>query len=124
MNIHEFNAKPKTIPPKTIHWRPLREVKYPALKVNSITWEISNQQEIKLKPKEVKQIRLGIGFVLSEGVVLTGLANSLKFKRCSLQNEVSLEDAEDIVITLTNNSKEVVDIQESELLCCVCYKKL
>ena len=26
MNIHKFNAKPKTIPPKTIHWRPLREV--------------------------------------------------------------------------------------------------
>ena len=28
MNIHKFNKKPKTIPPKTIHWRPLREVKY------------------------------------------------------------------------------------------------
>ena len=32
MNIHKFNAKPKTISPKTIHWRPLREVKYPAIK--------------------------------------------------------------------------------------------
>ena len=30
MNIHTFNVKPKTIPPKTIQWRPLREVKYPA----------------------------------------------------------------------------------------------
>ena len=47
MNIHKFNVKPKTIPPKTIHWRPLREVKYPALKVNSITWEIFNQQGMK-----------------------------------------------------------------------------
>ena len=124
MNIHKFNAKPKTIPPKTIHWRPLREVKYPARKVNSITWEIFNQQEIKLKPKEVKQIRLGIGFMMSKGVVLTGLANSLKFKQCSLQNEVSLEDAEDIVITLTNNSNEIIDIQEHVLLCRVCYEKL
>ena len=61
---------------------------------------------------------------MSEGVVLTGLANSLKFKRLSLQNEVSLEDAEDILITLTNNSNEIVDIQESVLLCRVCYKKL
>ena len=43
MNIHEFNTKPKTIPPKTIHWHPLREVKYPALKINSITWEIFSQ---------------------------------------------------------------------------------
>ena len=28
---------------------------------------------------------------MSEGVVLAALANSLKNKRCSLQNEVSLE---------------------------------
>ena len=56
MNIHKFNTKPKTIPPKTIQSRPLREVKYPARRVNSMTWEIFNQQEKKLKPKEVKQI--------------------------------------------------------------------
>ena len=37
MNIHKFNAKPKNIPPKMIHWHSLREVKYPALKINSIT---------------------------------------------------------------------------------------
>ena len=110
MNIHKFKVKPKTIPPKTIHWRPLREVKYLALKVNSITWEIFSQEDIKLKPKEVKQLRLGLGFIMSEGVVLVALANSLKNKRCSLQNEVSFEDAEDIVITLTNNSNEIVDI--------------
>ena len=123
MNIHKFNAKPKTIPPKTIQWQPLREAKYPARKVNPMTWEMFSQEEMKLKPKEVKQIQLGLGFMMSEGVVLTGLANSLKFKQCSLQNEVSLKDAEDIVITLTNNSNEIVDIQEHELLCRVCYKK-
>ena len=100
MNIHKFNVKPKTIPPKTIHWHTLREVKYPALKVNSITWEIFSQEDIKLKPKEVKQLRLGLGFIMSEGVVLVALANSLKNKWCSLQNEVSLDDAEDIVITI------------------------
>ena len=124
MNIHKFNKKPKTTPPKTIHWRPLREVKYPAIKVNSITWEIFSQEDIKLKPKEAKQFQLGLGFIMSQGSVLTGLANSLKNKRCSLQNEVSLEDVENIVITLTNNSNEIVDIQENKLLCRVCYKKL
>ena len=61
---------------------------------------------------------------MSEGVVLSALANSLKNKWCSLQNEVSLEDAEDIVTTIMNNPNEIVDIQESELLCRVCYKKL
>ena len=89
-----------------------------------MTWEIFSQEKMKLKTKEVKQIQLGIGFMMSEGVVLTGLANSLKLKWCSLQNQVSLEDAEDIVITLTNNSNKIVDIEESELLCHVCYKIL
>ena len=78
MNIRKFNVKPKTVPPKTIHWQPLREVKYPVLKVNSITWEIFSQEDIKLKPKEVKQLQLGLGFIMSEGVVLVALANSLK----------------------------------------------
>ena len=124
MNIHKFNVQPKTTPPKTIHWQPLREVKYPALKVNSITWEIFSHEDIKLKPKEVKQLRLGLGFIMSEGVVLTALANSLKTKWCSLQNEVSLEDTEDIVITIMNNSNEIIDIEKPKLLCHVCYKKL
>ena len=102
MNIHKFNVKPKAIEPKTIQWRLLRDVKYPPRKVNPMTWEIFCQQQIKLDMGEVKQIRLGFGFMMSKGVVLTALANSLKYKRCSLQKEVNLENAEDIVITLTN----------------------
>ena len=89
-----------------------------------MTLEISNQQELKLNAKEVTQIRLGLGFMMGEGVVLATLANSLKYKLCSLQNEVSFEDAEDIVITLKNNSSEMVCIQEHELICRICYKKI
>ena len=64
MNIHKFNTKPKTIPPKTIHWRPLREAQYPSRKVNSMTWEIFSQEDIKLNPKEVKQIQVGLEFII------------------------------------------------------------
>ena len=67
---------------------------------------------------------LGVGFMMSEGVVLTGLANSLREKRCSIQNEVNLEDINNIIATISNNSKEIVNIQSHELLCRVCYKKL
>ena len=70
---------------------------------------------MKLKPQEAKQLQLGLGFMMSEGVVLVGLDNSLKYKRCSLQNEINLEDTEDIVITLMNNSNEIVDIREHDL---------
>ena len=115
MNIYKFNAKPKTISPKTIHWRPLRE----ARKVNPTTWEIFCLEDIKLEPKEAKQLRLGLGFTMSEVVILVGLSNSLKYKWCCLQNKINLEDAEDIVITPMNNSNEIIDIREHELLCCV-----
>ena len=89
-----------------------------------MTWIIFSQEDIKLKPKEVKQFQLGPGFIMSEGGVLTALDNSLKNKRCSLQNEVSLEDTEDIIITITNNSNEIVDIEKHKFLCRVCYKEL
>ena len=56
MNIHKFNVKLKATVPKAIQWRPLREVKYPPRKMNPMTWEIFSQQQIKLDPREVKQI--------------------------------------------------------------------
>ena len=40
MNIHKFNVKPKHKPHKTIKCIIPLDVKYPAKKVNSITWEI------------------------------------------------------------------------------------
>ena len=99
--------------------------KIPSKKVNSITWEIFSQEDIKLQqPKEVKQLKLGLGFMMSEGIVLAGLAISLREKRCSIQNEVNLENTNDIITTISNNSKEIVNIRENELLCLVCYKKL
>ena len=57
MNIHKFNTKPKTIQPKKVHWSPLLQLKYPAIKLDSITWEIFSQEYIKLKSKEAKQFQ-------------------------------------------------------------------
>ena len=62
--------------------------------------------------------------MMSEGIVLTGLVKSLREKRCSIQNEVNLENTNDIITTISNNSKETVSIEKNELLCLVCYKKL
>ena len=50
------------------------------------------QKNIILRPNEVKQLTLGIGFMMSEEVVLVCLANSLREKWSSIQNEVNLED--------------------------------
>ena len=124
MNIHKFNIKPKVSQYKTIKWIIPDDIKNYVKKVNANTWEIFSQENIILQPKEVKHLFLGMGFMMSEGVVLTGLANSLSKKRCSIQNKVNLEDSTNIITVITNNSKEIVNIQENELLFLVCYKKL
>ena len=124
MNIHKLNVKPKHKPHKTIKWLIPLDIKHYVKKVDSITWEIFSQENIILQPKEVKQLTLGVGFMMSEGVVLTGLANSLRKKRCSIQNEVNLEDTINIITTISNDSKEIVNIQENELQCLICYEKL
>ena len=124
MNIHKFNVKPIDYPAKTIKWMIPDQIRQYFKKVNSTTWEVYAHNDIILKPKEVKFIMLGIGFILSEGVVLTSLNNELTIKRVSLQNGVYLSDTQNMVIVLTNNSSENIIIPKLSMLCLVCYKKL
>ena len=124
MNIHKFNVKPIVEPPKTIKWLVPNDIRQYVRKVNTNTLEIYNQEDITLKPKEVKFIMLGIGFMMSEGVVLTSLSNSLTKKRISLQNGVSLSGTSNMITVLTNNSTENIKIPKMVTLCFVCYKKL
>ena len=124
MNIHKFNAKPIYKPTKTIKWLIPDETRQYVKRVNNDTWEICSQEDITLKPKEVKFIMLGIGFMMSEGVVLTSLSNLLTKKRISLQNGVYLCDTINMITVLTNNSTENIKIPKLTTLCFVCYKKL
>ena len=124
MNIHKFNVKPIDYPAKTIKWLIPDNIRRFFKKVNSTTWEAYAHNDIMLKPKEVKFIMLGIGFILSEGVVLSSLNDELTIKRVSLQNGVYLKDIQNIIIVLTNNSSENILIPKLTMLCLVCYKKL
>ena len=124
MNIHKFNVKPIYTPTKTIKWLVPDNIKQYVKKVNATTWEIYSQEDIILKPKEVKFIMLGIGFIMSEGVVLTSLSDSLTKKQISLQNGVSLSGTLNMITVLTNNTTEHIKIPKLTILCFVCYKKL
>ena len=124
MNIHKFNVKPICNPTKTIKWLIPNETRQYVKKNNITTWEIFSQEDITLKPKEVKFIMLGIGFMMSEGVVLTSLSDSLTKKRISLQNGIYLTDTLNMIIVLTNNSTENIRIPKLSTLCFVCYNKL
>ena len=124
MNIHKFNVKPIDYPAKTIKWLIPGNIRRFFKKVNSTTWEAYAHNDIMLKPKEVKFIMLGIGFILSEGVVLSSLNDELTIKRVSLQNGVYLKDTQNMIIVLTNNLNENILIPKLTMLCLVCYKKL
>ena len=124
MNIHKFNIKPIYYPTKTIKWLIPDNIRRFFKKVNTTTWEVYSQNDLILKPKEVKFIMLGIGFMMSEGVVLSSLNESLTIKRISLQNGVYLTDTVNMIIILTNNSSVNIQIPKLSSLCLVCYKKL
>ena len=124
MNIHKFNVKPINYVAKTIKWVIPEQLRQYFKKVNANTWEVYAQNDISLKPKEVKYIMLGLGFYMSEGVVLTSLNDKLTLKRVSLQNGIYLSDTLNMVIVLTNNSSENILIPKFTMLCLVCYKKL
>ena len=124
MNIHKFNVKPIYYPAKTIKWLIPDNIRRFFKKVNTTTWEVYAQNDLILKPKEVKFIMLGIGFMMSEGVVLSSLNESLTIKRISLQNGVYLNDTLNMIIVLTNNSSVNIQIPKLSSLCLVCYKKL
>ena len=124
MNIHKFNVKPIYYSTKTIKWLIPDNIRRFFKKVNTTTWEVYAQNDLILKPKEVKFIMLGIGFMMSEGVVLSSLNESLTIKRISLQNGVYLNDTLNTIIVLTNNSSENIQIPKLTMLCLVCYKKL
>ena len=124
MNIHKFNIKPIYYPTKTIKWLIPDNIRRFFKKVNTTTWEVYAQNDLILKPKEVKFIMLGIGFMMSEGVVLSSLNESLTIKRISLQNGVYLTDTLNMIVVLTNNTSEPIRIPNLTPLCLVCYKKL
>ena len=124
MNIHKFNVKPIDYPAKTIKWMIPDQIRQYFKKVDATTWEVYAQNDILLKPKEVKYILLGLGFYMSEGVVLSSLNDKLTLKRVSLQNGVYLKDTQNMIIVLTNNSSENILIPKLTMLCLVCYKKL
>ena len=124
MNIHKFNVKPINYPAKTIKWIIPEQLRQYFKKVNGNTWEVYAQNDILLKPKEVKYIMLGLGFYMSEGVVLSSLNDELTIKRISLQNGVYLNDTHNMIIVLTNNSTENILIPKLTMLNLVSYKKL
>ena len=101
------------IVPKNLDHRPV--------KISSKTWRVFCQESFVIAPKTTKTVKLPIGVELSDGVILTSLAQDLKVKRCSLQNELTLSSVNNVVVTIQNNSDREVSILEGTPMCLVSY---
>lgn len=116
--LHKFGTKykrPVVIAPP-IKWIPHENLTYPA-KPLSGKYEILAQEAITIQPKAALTISLKMGLQLLRGVCAVSLRQTLKEKKCSLQDGYVGETVADIIVTIQNNSDTAVTIAAGESLC-------
>ena len=106
-----------------LRWIVPTNVNHRPVKVSSRTWQVFCQESFVIAPKSTKTVQLPIGVELSDGVIMTSLPQDLKVKRCSLQNELTLDSVNNLFVIIQNNSDRKVSILEGTLLCLVSYAK-
>ena len=102
-----------------LRWIVPTNVNHRPVKVSSRTWQVFCQESFVIAPKSAKTVQLPIGVELSDGVIMTSLPQDLKVKRCSLQNELTLDSVNNLFVIIQNNSDRKVSILEGTLLCLV-----
>jgi hypothetical protein len=122
MPIHKFITKHERPPPAPIRWLQHENLAHPAEPLPG-KWEIFTQQSLTIQPRFALTISLRMGLRLTRGVCLVSLRQSLKEKRCSLQDGFIAESVDDIIVTIQNNSDVAVNIVEGECLCFVTHQQ-
>ena len=106
-----------------LRWIVPTNVNHRPVKVSSRTWQVFCQESFVIAPKSTKTVQLPIGVELSDGVIMTSLPQDLKVKRCSLQNELTLDSVNNLFVIIQNNSDRKVSILEGTPMCLVSYAK-
>jgi hypothetical protein len=96
-------------------------VKYPAERDHTYKWKIFAQEDISVQSHNVASLELKFGVEMSFGVIIVSLTQQLKRMKLSIQNESVVETADDIVITIQNNSNSDIMIKAGDALCCLTY---
>ena len=125
MSIHKFIRKPLfevKRQPQTVHWQPHANLKYESKKISPIKWLIYLQEEITIKPHEVKQIDLKFGVEFSTGIVIIFLENKIKEKASILEQSLC-QGMDDIAIFIQNNSNKDIYLSKGQKLCYVHYNE-
>ena len=119
--IHKFGTKPvrsKDFPINPVEWLPKKGATHiPVKQPGSQVWEIYAQRVITIKPKETETIMLGLGVRMRRGWCHLSLRQEIQASGCRLQDDVVSKNAEDIVVTILNDSDSEVIVNEGDLLC-------
>jgi hypothetical protein len=124
MPVHKFIHKypqPPSTPPVAVLWYPAEDVKYPAERDHTLKWKIFAQEDIIVQSHNVASIELKFGVEMSFGVIIVSLTQQLKRVKLSIQNESVVETADDIVISIQNNSNNDITIKAGDALCYLTY---
>lgn len=125
MPVQKFGKKPKGFSarrqPLTVHWVPNKDVSHHPEKMTPTTWKIFAQQQLNIPANSTKTVALGFGAMMSKGMVLASLKQELKYKMCSLLNEIQLESTSDLIIAIQNNSEAPVIINKGDAICFIHY---
>ena len=100
----------------SIEWKPDLNVKYPPIKVNPTQWEIYTQKDIKVPPNNGHRISLDFGFSKSKGLINISISNKWRAQIGIINNTISANDCNDIVIYALNFSSEKITIPQGELI--------
>ena len=105
---------------RKVWWKP-GEVTHEPKKLDPLTWKIFCQDNIHIQPGKSIQVALSFGVEMAEGATLVSLVQGFQRLKCSIQNEVVIENTSDITITIQNNSTEAVAILPGQDLCLLRY---
>ena len=80
-------------------------------------WEIFAQESFTIQPRSSFTAILRFGVLIRRGMVFVSLKQSLKEKRCSLQDGIVSETVDDIIVTIQNNSDVEVSVNAGDSIC-------
>jgi hypothetical protein len=118
--IHEY-PQPPSAPPVAVLWYPSEDVKYPSERDHTHKWKIFAQEDIIVQSHIVTSIEIKFGVEMQIGVIIVSLTQQLKKVKLSIQNESVIETADDIVITIQNNTNNDIMIRAGDALCYLTY---
>ena len=128
MPVHKFGWTAKSIRPSkqqvAILWEPFDDLKYPSEQKHNFKWKVFAQENLELTKGEIKTITLQFGVKLSTGSVLITLIQEYKKMKLNVSNESVVDDCDNIIVTLQNNSSDDIVIEEGKPLCHLTYVNL